>query len=89
MPAVPAMAKDARIPTDTVDAFPGAPEGGNTAMAMSLLARDLIVFEFGVPDPTLEQVAFAHLPFEMNLAAATQWRVETRRQGGGATTGGR
>ena len=26
--------------------------------------------------------AFAHLPFDMNMAAATQWKVDSRRMGG-------
>lgn len=81
--AQPARAQEARTPTDTVDAFHRALTLANTAGALSLLARDLIVFEFGVADATLEQYAFAHMPFDMNIAAATQWKVETRRQGGG------
>lgn len=78
-----AFAQEARTPIDAVDAFHNALTRGNTAAALSLLARDLTVYEFGVVDPTLEQYAFAHLPFDMNLAAATQWKVETRRMGGG------
>jgi ketosteroid isomerase-like protein len=78
-----ASAQEARTPTDAVDAFHRALTQANTAAALSLLARDLVVFEFGVTDLTLEQYAFAHLPFDMNIAAATQWKVETRRQGGG------
>ncbi|MBM3507644.1 MAG: nuclear transport factor 2 family protein [Alphaproteobacteria bacterium] len=81
--AVPAHAQDARTPIDAVDAFHRALTQNNTAGALSLLARDLIVFEFGVVDPTLEQYAFAHMPFDMNIAAATQWKIETRRMGGG------
>jgi hypothetical protein len=81
--ALPARAQDARTPPDAVDAFHRALTLGNTAAALSLLARDLIEFEFGIVDPTLEQYAFAHLPFDMNVAAATQWKIKSRRQGGG------
>ena len=30
-------------------------------------------------DPTVEAYAFRHLPFDMDLAVATQWKLETRR----------
>jgi hypothetical protein len=46
--ALPARAQDARTPTDAVDAFHRALTLGNTAAALSLLARDLIEFEFGM-----------------------------------------
>ncbi len=81
--AIDASAQEARTPIDVVDGFHRALTQGNTAAALGLLARDLIVYEFGVIDPTLEQYAFVHLPFDMNTAAATQWKVDSRRMGGG------
>jgi ketosteroid isomerase-like protein len=78
--AGPAAAQ--QIPTEVVDAFHSALTRQDTAGALSLLARDLIVFEFGLVDPTLEAYAFQHLPLDMNFAAATTWTLQTRRMGG-------
>lgn len=75
-------AQGARIPADAVDAFHAALKKGDTAAALSLLDRDLVVFEFGVIDPTVEAYAFAHLPFDMDVAGASQWNIESRRVGG-------
>ena len=77
-----AGAQGARIPADAVDAFHAALRAKNTAGALSLLDRGLVVFEFGAVDPTVEAYAFQHLPFDMDIAAATQWMLETRRVGG-------
>jgi ketosteroid isomerase-like protein len=41
-----------------------------------------VVFEFGGVDPTVEAYALTHLPFDMDLAVTTQWKLETRRVGG-------
>jgi len=75
-------AQGARIPADAVDAFHAALRAKNTAGALSLLDRGLVVFEFGAVDPTVEAYAFQHLPFDMDVAVATQWKLETRRVGG-------
>jgi len=77
-----AAAQGSRIPADVVDAFHAALRAKNTAAALSLLDRGLVVFEFGTVDPTVEAYAFQHLPFDMDVAAATQWKLETRRVGG-------
>jgi len=77
-----AGAQGARIPSDTVDAFHAALRNKDTAGALSLLDRGLIVFEFGVADPTAEAYAFQHLPFDIDVAVATQWKLENRRVGG-------
>ena len=79
---VTAAAQGARTPADTVDAFHAALRAKNTAGALSLLDRGLVVFEFGAVDPTVEAYAFQHLPFDMDVAAATQWKLEMRRVGG-------
>lgn len=80
--ATGAAAQGARIPTDVVDAFHLALRKKDTAAALSLLDRSLVVFEFGAVDPTVEGYAFRHLPFDMDVAVATQWKLETRRVGG-------
>ena len=77
-----AAAQGSRIPADVVDAFHAALRAKNTAGALSLLDRGLVVFEFGTVDATVEAYAFQHLPFDMDVAAATQWKLETRRVGG-------
>ena len=71
-----------RTPTETVDAFHAALRNKDTAGALSLLDRGLVVFEFGTADPTVEAYAFRHLPFDMDVAVATRWKLETRKTGG-------
>ena len=75
-------AQSTRIPADAVDAFHAALRNKDTAAALSLLDRGLVVFEFGAVDPTVEAYALAHLPFDIDVAAATQWKLESRRVGG-------
>ena len=77
-----AAAQSARIPAEAVDSFHAALRAKNTAGALSLLDRGLVVFEFGSMDPTVEAYAFQHLPFDMDVAAATKWTLESRRVGG-------
>jgi ketosteroid isomerase-like protein len=77
-----AGAQAPRIPSETVDAFHAALRNKDTAGALSLLDRGLVVFEFGAVDPTVEAYGLRHLPFDMDVAVATQWKLETRRTGG-------
>ena len=77
-----ALAQGPRAPSEAVDAFHAALRNKDTAGALSLLDRGLVVFEFGAVDPTVEAYAFRHLPFDMDVAAATSWKLETRRLGG-------
>jgi ketosteroid isomerase-like protein len=77
-----AAAQGARVPADAVDAFHAALRNKDTAGALSLLDRGLVVFEFGAVDPTVESYAFRHLPLDMDLAVAARWQLETRRVGG-------
>lgn len=77
-----AASQGARTPVEAVDAFHAALRNKDTAAALSLLDRSLVVFEFGAVDPTAEGYAFRHLPFDMDLAVATRWKLETRRAGG-------
>jgi ketosteroid isomerase-like protein len=80
--AAGASAQGPRIPSETVDAFHAALRNKDTAGALSLLDRGLVVFEFGTVDPTVEAYGLRHLPFDMDVAVATQWKLETRRTGG-------
>ena len=78
----PSWSQGARIPADAVDAFHAALKKKDTAAALSLLDRGLVVFEFGVVDPTVEAYAFRHLPFDIDVAAVSAWSIESRRVGG-------
>jgi ketosteroid isomerase-like protein len=75
-------AQGVRIPADAVDAFHAALKKQDTAAALSLLDRDLVVFEFGVVDPTVQAYAFSHLPFDMDVAAVSRWDIQSRHVGG-------
>ena len=77
-----AQAQGERIPADAVDAFHRALKNKDTGAALSLLDRDLVVFEFGVVDPTAEGYAFQHLPFDIDVAAVSNWSILNRRVGG-------
>ena len=77
-----AVAETPRLPAEVVDAFHAALHDKDTAGALSLLDRGLVVYEFGLVDPTVEAYAFRHLPFDMDVAVATQWKLETRHVGG-------
>src|SRR5438046_9267682 len=82
LPVAQADAQGTHMPADAVDAFHAALRNKDTAAALSLLDRGLVVFEFGAVDPTVEAYALAHLPFDIDVAAATQWKLESRRVGG-------
>jgi hypothetical protein len=77
-----ATAQVGRVPAETVDAFHAALKNKDTAGALSLLDRGLVVYEFGLVDPTVEAYGLRHLPFDMDVAVATQWKLETRHVGG-------
>ena len=76
------LAQDGRTPSDVVDAFHRALRNLDSAGALSLLDRGLVVFEFGIVDPTVEAYGLRHMPHDMDLARATSWKLETRRTGG-------
>ena len=77
-----ASAQVGRVPAETVDAFHAALKNKDTAAALSLLDRGLVVYEFGLVDATVEAYGLRHLPFDMDVAVATQWKLETRHVGG-------
>ncbi|MFO1184888.1 MAG: nuclear transport factor 2 family protein [Bauldia sp.] len=81
--ALPArLAAAQQIPSEIVDAFHKALAANNTRGALQLLSRDLVVFEFGAMDATLQAYAFAHLPADMTMAYGTEWELQLRRVGG-------
>lgn len=71
-----------RSPQQVVDDFHQALSQSDSALALSLLARDVVVFESGQSDPTRDTYASAHLPADMNVAAQTQWSLVSRLAGG-------
>ena len=72
----------ARMPAETVDAFHAALRSRDTAAALSLLDRSLVVYESGRVDPTAESYAAGHLASDMDFAAASIWKLQARRTGG-------
>jgi len=80
--ATGAVAQGTKLPADTVDAFHAALKKKDTAGALSLLDRGLVVFEFGQVDATAETYGFQHLRFDIDYAAATNWELTNRRVGG-------
>jgi ketosteroid isomerase-like protein len=76
------LAQGARTPSEVVDDFHKAMRNLDTAAALSLLDRGLVVYEFGMVDPTVEAYGLRHMPHDMDLARATSSKLETRRTGG-------
>lgn len=72
----------ARLPADAVDAFHAALQNRDTAAALSLLDRGLVVYEFGAVDATAEAYATQHLSTDIDAAVATRWALQSRRVGG-------
>ena len=62
------LAQGGRTPSDVVDAFHKALRNLDTAGALSLLDRGLVVYEFGMVDPTVEAYGLRHMPHDMDLA---------------------
>ncbi|MEO6743115.1 MAG: nuclear transport factor 2 family protein [Caldimonas sp.] len=80
--ATAAQSQTMRIPADAVDGFHAALKRKDTAAALSFLDRSLVVFEFGAVDPTVESYALQHLPFDIDMAVASSWALQSRRVGG-------
>ncbi len=78
----PAAGQTPRTPAEAVDAFHAALSADDVSAALSLLARDVVVYEYGVVDPTLEAYAFQHLPADIMMAERTSWTLQTRQVGG-------
>ena len=77
-----AWAQTAKLPADAVDGFRAALKRKDTGGALSYLDRSLVVFEFGVADPTVEAYALSHLPGDIDMAAVSDWALQARRVGG-------
>jgi hypothetical protein len=77
-----AWPQTAKLPADAVDGFRAALKRKDTGGALSYLDRSLVVFEFGVADPTVEAYALSHLPGDIDMAAVSDWALQARRVGG-------
>lgn len=77
-----AWAQAAKLPADAVDGFRAALKRKDTGGALSYLDRSLVVFEFGLADPSVEAYALSHLPGDIDMAAITDWTLQARRVGG-------
>lgn len=77
-----AWAATGKLPADAVDGFRAALKRKDTGGALSYLDRSLVVFEFGVADPTVEAYALSHLPGDIDMAAVSDWNLQARRVGG-------
>ena len=80
--AATAWAQTGKLPADAVDGFRAALKRKDTGGALSYLDRSLVVFEFGVADPTVEAYALSHLPGDIDMAAVSDWALQARRVGG-------
>jgi hypothetical protein len=77
-----AWAQTAKLPADAVDGFHAALKRKDTGGALSYLDRSLVVYEYGKSDPTVEAYALSHLPGDIDMAAITDWALQSRRVGG-------
>jgi len=77
-----AWAQTSKLPADAVDGFHAALKRKDTGGALSYLDRSLVVFEFGVADPTVEAYALSHLLRDIDMAAVSDWTLQARRVGG-------
>jgi ketosteroid isomerase-like protein len=75
-------AQTAKLPIDAVDGFRAALKRKDTGAALSYLDRSLVVFEFGIIDPTVEAYAFSHLLSDIDMAAVSDWTLRSRHIGG-------
>ena len=74
-----ALAQETSKASLAVDDFHKALSRNDTRGALSFLSRDLVVYEWGLIDPTLAQYAFKHLPLDMDAAVATAWTLQDRK----------
>ena len=71
-----------RTPEATVDAFHEGLRNGDAALALSVLTRDVTVYEMGVIDQSRTAYASAHLQADMKEASSFEQEVLSRRSGG-------
>ncbi len=77
-----------KLPADAVDGFHAALKRKDTGGALSYLDRSLVVFEFGVTDPTIEAYALSHLPGDIDMAAVSTGPCRRAASAAAATSAG-
>ena len=75
-------AEESMVPADVVDAFSAAIDRGDRVAALSLLERDVAVFENGFADRSRSEFEGQHLAFDISFASTTERTLRSRRQGG-------
>lgn len=76
-----AAAQDARGPVETVDAFDHALASGSEAKARALLASDVLIFESGGQEGSLNEYAKNHLAADIAFMGKMKRRIIHRRHG--------
>lgn len=77
----PARALDALDPVGTVNAFHGALQSGDEALAKSLLAPDVLIFESGDEERSRQEYAAHHLKADMQFMATVTVQVLSQQSG--------
>jgi len=79
---VPLNAAESRTPEETVDAFHEGLRKGDPALALSVLTRDIIVYEMGLVDQSRNAYSTSHLSADMEAAGQFTRKPLSRRSGG-------
>jgi hypothetical protein len=77
-----AAAQRAATPIAAVEAFHAALDAGDDAAAISLLDRELRVFESGFINPDLQSYVNSHLAADKETHSRSEWVLEDRVVGG-------
>ncbi len=68
-------------PESVLDRFQEAVRSGDREQAMSLLSRDVVIFEEGEAEMGLEEYATTHLGADIEFAKSTSTRIMDTRSG--------
>ena len=80
--ALTACTDESRSPVSVIDDFHQSLKKRDSALALSVLARDVVVFESGRSDPGRDDYAVSHLALDLKLATQAEWTLVNRRFGG-------
>lgn len=79
--ALPAQARDLTDPIAVAGAFGAALAAGDEAMVRKLLASDVLIYESGGQEASLEEYAAHHMKADMAFLAGAQAHVLERKHG--------
>jgi len=77
----PLAAQDVGRPEDVVRAFHDALATGDSALVLTLLAEDVVIFESGGVEASREEYRSRHLPSDIAFARSTEKEVTVDRVG--------